>query len=68
MEETILVAKRSADVAPGVNHNEHLIYTLPPMQNKAAHSDFETQRRYHQNSKISVPTKKDLCPPKYQKT
>ena len=34
--------------------------------NKAAHSSFETRRRRHQKSKtrVSLPHKKDLCPPK----
>ena len=41
-----------------------------PSVNKAAHSGFETKRRYHQKSKtgLSVAPQKDLCPLKLNKT
>ena len=50
----MLTAKRSAGVAPEVNLREHVKNTPPPSANKAAHSDFETQRRRHQKSIIGV--------------
>ena len=43
---------------------------MPPSSvNKAAHSDFETQRRHHQKSKtgVSVGPQKKLCLPKLKK-
>ena len=54
MLHQFLVAKRSAGVAPEGNLREHVIHTTLPSANKAAHSDFETQRRCHQKSKTGV--------------
>ena len=54
----ILATKRSAGVAPEVNLGDHVICTLLRSTNRAAHSDFETQRRCHQNRGISGPTKR----------
>ena len=41
-----------------------------PNVNKTAHSGFTTQRKHHQKSKQECqwPNKKDLCPPKFQKS
>ena len=50
----MLVAKRSAGVAPEVNLRECVTYKPLPSVNKDAHSDFETQRRHHQKSKTGV--------------
>ena len=47
LEETILVAKRSAGVTPEVNLNERVSRTPPLSTKKAAHSGFEIQRRRH---------------------
>ena len=58
----MLATKRSAGVAPEVNLGECVTHMPLPSANKALHSGFETQRRYHQKSKtgISVAPKKDL--------
>ena len=56
----ILATKKSAGVAPKMNLRECTSHTPPPNANKAAHSGFEIQRRYHQKSKnagICGPTK-----------
>ena len=50
----MLAAKRSAGVTPEVNLGEHVTCMPPPSTNKAAHSDFETQKRCHKKSKIEV--------------
>ena len=47
----MLVAKKSAGVAPEVNLQEHVTHTTLPSMNKAAHSGFETQRSCHQKPK-----------------
>ena len=65
----ILVAKRSAGVAPEWNLRQHVTCnTYMPLchANKAAHSDFETQRRRHQKSKtgVSMAPQKVLMPSK----
>ena len=52
----MLAAKRLAGVAPQMNLWERVTRMLLQIVNKAAHSGFETQRRY--------PHKKDLWPPK----
>ena len=58
----MLTTKRSAGVAPDVNLREHVTCTSLASANKAAHSDFETQRRRHQKSEtgISVAPQKGL--------
>ena len=63
----LLATKRSADVAPEVNLRECVICTPLPSTNKAAHSGFKTQRKYHQKSKtwVSAAQQKDLCPPEH---
>ena len=50
----MLVAKRSAGVAPEENLGEHVRHMPPPSVNKAAHSAFEPQRRRYQKSKTGV--------------
>ena len=50
----ILAATRSAAVALQANLREYVTCMPPQNVNKAAHSDFETQRRHHQKSKIGV--------------
>ena len=50
----ILATKRSAGVTPEVNLRECVRHTSLPSMNKAAHSDFETQRRHYQKSKTGV--------------
>ena len=55
----MLAAKRSAGVAPEVDLWECVTYTPPPSANKAAYSDFETQRR-HQQKGYQWPHKKGL--------
>ena len=73
MEENSLAAmlatKRSACVAPELNLRECVTHMPLPRVNKAAHSGFETQKRYHQKSKTGVPVapQKDLGPPKIKK-
>ena len=57
-------AERSAGVAPEVNLGEHVTHTAPPIADKAAHSDFETQKRRQQKSKTGVsvaPQKGLMC-------
>ena len=49
-------------VTPEVNLKECILCMPPPSVNKAAHSDFETQKRYHHSRGISGP-KMDMCPP-----
>ena len=63
----MLVAKRSAGVAPEVNLRERISCMPLPSVNKAGHSGFETQRRRHEKPKtgVSVAPQKDLCPPKF---
>ena len=61
----MMAAKRLVSVTPEVDLRECVTGT----PNKAAHSGFETQRRYQKKSKISkigvsVAHKKDLCPSK----
>ena len=51
---TVLASKRSAGVAPEVNHGEHVTHTHTPSANKVALSGFEAQRRYHQKFKTGV--------------
>ena len=51
-DSAVMLATHTAGVAPEVNLGN--MYTLrmpPPGENKAAYSDFETQRRRHQKSK-----------------
>ena len=50
-------------------HTGNVTCTPLPSANKAADSGCETQKRCHQKSKtgVSVPHKKDLCPPKIKK-
>ena len=63
----ILAAKKLAGVTSEVNLNEHVTCTPLSSMNKAAHSNFKTQRRNHHKSKTGVsvvPTKKDVYPPK----
>ena len=47
----MLDTKRSAGVAPEVNLGESVTHTPHHSVKKAAHSDFDTQRRLHQKSK-----------------
>ena len=63
----MLVAKRSAGVAPEVNLKECISCTPLLNANKAFHSGFESERRHHQKLKTgkSVAPQKDLCPPKF---
>ena len=49
-EAWLLTANRSADVAP----EEHVTCIPPQSVNKAVHSVFETQKRYHYKSKTGV--------------
>ena len=51
-----MLAAKLTGVAPDVNLWEYVTCMPLPSVNKAAHSGFETPRRY--------PHKKDLCPPK----
>ena len=66
VEETglaaILATKRSTGVTPEVNLRECVTCMPLPSANKAAHSGFETQRRYHQKFKtvVSVAPQKGL--------
>ena len=53
----MLVAKRSAGVAPEINLRERVTCMPLPGANKASHSGFETQRRNHQKSKTMAPQK-----------
>ena len=50
----ILTGKRSAGVTPEVNLKERISCIPLPSTNKAAHSGFETQRRFHQKSRTGV--------------
>ena len=50
----MLAAKRLTGVTPEVNLREHISHTPPPSVNKAAHSGFETQRRYDKKYKTGV--------------
>ena len=64
----IMLATKRLGVAPEVNFREHVTCMPPQSINKAAHSGFETLKRYHQKSKAGVleaPQKKDLCPQKF---
>ena len=56
-------------VMPEVNLRKSISFTPLPSVNKAAHSGFETQRRYHQKYEmgVSVDPKMDMCPPKILK-
>ena len=47
----MLAAKRSAGITPEVNLKECVTHMHLTCKNKAAHCDFETQRRHHQKSK-----------------
>ena len=59
----ILAGKRPAGVTPDLNLGERVTCMPLPSANKAAHSGFETQRRYHQKPKtgVSVARQKDVC-------
>ena len=59
-----LAAKSLARVTPEMNLRECISCMPLPSKNKAVHSGFETQRRYHQKFKtgVSVALQKDLCP------
>ena len=63
---TMLAVKRLVGVAPEMNLRECVTHMPPQSMNKAAHSDFETQRRCHQKSKkgFSGPTKGTYVLPK----
>ena len=50
----MLATKRTAGVIPKVNLRECVRLMPLPSANKAAHSGFETQRRYHQKFKTGV--------------
>ena len=50
----MLAFKRSAGVAPQVNLRECVTCMSLPSVNKAAHSDFGTQKRCNQKSKTGV--------------
>ena len=50
----MLAAKRSAGYTPEVNLREHVIHTLPPSTNMAAHPVFVTEKRRHQKFKPVV--------------
>ena len=54
VEEISLTAKRLAGVAPEMNPREHVTCMALPSVNKATHSGFGTQRRFHQKSKTGV--------------
>ena len=64
VEENSSSAKRSAGVTPEVNLRKCVTSMPQPSANKAAHSDFETQRRCHHKSKtgVSVAPQKGLMP------
>ena len=59
----MLHTKRSVGTAPEVNLREYVTDIPLPNVNKAAHSDFETQRRCYQKSKtgVSVAPQKSWC-------
>ena len=65
----MLATKRLTGVALELNLRECVTHMPLPSANKATHSGFETQRRYHQKSKtgVSVAPQKDLCPPIFLK-
>ena len=54
VEEISLTANRLAGVAPEMNPREHVTCMALPSVNKATHSGFGTQRRFHQKSKTGV--------------
>ena len=54
--------QKSAGVTPEVNLREHTSHMLPSSTNKAAYSDFETQKS---KTGVSVYPQKDMCPPKF---
>ena len=58
----MLAAKRLLGVTLEVNIGEHISCTPLPSSNNAAHSGFETQKRWHQKSKtgVSVAQKMDF--------